>query len=122
VAVLIETVIAVLFLGVFALLPRSALRRLSSLRTSSRRRWRDPLIAIAAGAAAFLVVWGVLSRPSVAESVAAEHLRLAPDAHAKDVVTAILADFRGLDTLGEITVVGVALLGSVILFARRRVP
>lgn len=122
VAVLIETVIAVLFLGAFALLPRSALQRLSSLRTGSRRRWRDPLIAIAAGAAAFLVVWGVLSRPSVAESVAAEHLRLAPDAHAKDVVTAILADFRGLDTLGEITVVGIALLGSVILFARRRVP
>jgi multisubunit Na+/H+ antiporter MnhB subunit len=38
-------------------------------------------------------------------------VRLAPDAHASNVVTAILADFRGLDTLGEITVIALVLLG-----------
>ena len=50
-------------------------------------------------------------RQDHAESVALDQIRLTPDAHAKDVVTAILADFRGLDTFGEITVLGIALLG-----------
>jgi multicomponent Na+:H+ antiporter subunit A len=73
-----------------------------------------------AGASTFAVVWATLSRPaaerSVAErSVAEEHLRLTPDAHAKDTVTAILADFRGLDTLGEISVVALVLLAVVTL-------
>jgi multicomponent Na+:H+ antiporter subunit A len=38
-------------------------------------------------------------------------------------VTVILADFRGLDTLGEVTVISIALLGALTLFAegmRRR--
>ena len=66
---------------------------------------------MAAGAFAFVVVWGALSQPPAEETVAEEHVRLAPQAHAKNVVTAILADFRGLDTLGEITVIALVLLG-----------
>lgn len=120
VAVLIETIFALLFLGVFSLLPRSALRRLAALRTPRPRRWRDPVIAVTAGLGAFFVVWGALSRPSLAGSVAEQHLRLAPDAHATDVVTAILADFRGLDTLGEITVVAIAFVGMATLLRRGR--
>jgi multicomponent Na+:H+ antiporter subunit A len=50
--------------------------------------------------------------------VAAELIRLTPAAHAKDVVTAILADFRGFDTMGEITVIGIALLGTALLLGR----
>jgi multicomponent Na+:H+ antiporter subunit A len=62
---------------------------------------------------------GALSRPTAGSpSVAAEHLRMAPEAHGKDVVTVILADFRGLDTLGEITVVGIALVGVEALLRR----
>jgi len=61
-----------------------------------------------------------LSRPAPEASVAEDHIRLADDAHAKDVVTAIIADFRGLDTLGEVTVVAVALLGVVALLRRGR--
>jgi multicomponent Na+:H+ antiporter subunit A len=90
------------------------------MRTPSSRRLRDPLIGLAAALGAFLVVWGALSRPSVGESVAAEHVRLTPDAHAKDVVTAILTDFRGLDTLGEITVVAIAFVGIATLLRRGR--
>ena len=45
-----------------------------------------------------------------------------PGAHAKDVVTAILADFRGLDTLGEITVVALVLLGVGTLLNRDGSP
>jgi multisubunit Na+/H+ antiporter MnhB subunit len=42
-------------------------------------------------------------------------VRLTPEAHAKNVVTATLADFRGLDTLGEITVISLVLLGVATL-------
>ena len=44
----------------------------------------------------------------------------AGQAHGKDVVTVILADFRGLDTMVEITVVVVALLGVAALLRRGR--
>jgi multicomponent Na+:H+ antiporter subunit A len=47
-------------------------------------------------------------------------MELAPAAHASDVVTAILADFRGLDTLGEITVLAITMLGLATLLARGR--
>ena len=120
VAVLIETLFALLFLGVFGLLPREVLAREAAIRTSRTRRWRDPLIAVGSGAFAFAVVWGALSRPTAATSVASEHLRLTPAAHGKDAVTVILADFRGLDTLGEITVVAIALLGALTLLAPGR--
>jgi multicomponent Na+:H+ antiporter subunit A len=120
VAVLVETMVTLIFLAVLVLLPRRVLDRLASLRTSPIRRWRDPLLAVFAGLGAFAVAWSALSRPTPEETVAAEHLRLAPDAHARDVVTAILADFRGLDTLGEITVVSVALIGIAALLRRGR--
>jgi multicomponent Na+:H+ antiporter subunit A len=38
-----------------------------------------------------------------------------PEAAGKNVVNVILVDFRALDTLGEITVLGVAALGVVAL-------
>jgi multicomponent Na+:H+ antiporter subunit A len=120
VAVLVETVFALLFFGVFSLMPADVLEREASLPTRGSRRWRDPLVAVVSGAVAFLLAWAALSRPAAGESVAEEHLRLAGDAHAKDVVTAILADFRALDTLGEVTVVGVALAGVVSLLRRGR--
>jgi len=120
VAVLVETIVALLFLGIFALLPRDVLRREARLRTSRRRRWRDPLIGVFSGGIAFLVVWSALSRPAPEATVAGDHVRLAPDAHGSDVVTVILADFRGLDTLGEITVLAVALLGIATLLRRGR--
>jgi multicomponent Na+:H+ antiporter subunit A len=66
------------------------------------------------------VIWAALSRTSAARSDAAEHLRLAPQAHGGDVVTVILADFRGLDTLVEITVLTVAVIGAAGLLRRGR--
>ena len=120
VAVLVETIFALLFVGVFALLPSRVLRREASLPTRLSRRWRDPLVGLFSGAVAFIVAWGALSRPTATESVGSEHRRLTPDAHASDTVTAILADFRGLDTLGEITVVAIAFAGVVGLLRRGR--
>ncbi len=121
VAVLIETVLALVFLGVLSLLPREVLEHRELEPEGGSRWWRDPLVGIIAGVFAFAVVWGVLSRPSPIESVALVQTRLTPDAHAKDVVTAILADFRGLDTFGEITVLGIALLGIATLIQGGRV-
>lgn len=120
VAVLVETIFALLFLGVFALLPRRVLRREATLPTTRRRRRRDAVVGVVSGAVVFVVAWGALSRPTASESVAADHVAQAPAAHAKDVVTVILADFRALDTLGEITVVAIALVGVAELLRRGR--
>ena len=38
-----------------------------------------------------------------------------PDGHGRNVVNVILVDFRGFDTLGEITVLAVAAIGAVAL-------
>ena len=115
VAVLIETLFALLFLGVLVAIPRGQLRRASERRATGSRRWRDPLVALIAGGVTFVVVWGVLSKPAATDSASSAQMTLTPTAHAKDVVTAILADFRGLDTMGEITVIGIALLGTATL-------
>jgi multicomponent Na+:H+ antiporter subunit A len=120
VAVLIETLFALLFIGLFSLLPKEVLRREAAISTHRGKHRRDALIAIVAGGVTSLVVWGALSRPTGDGGVAAAQTRLAPEAHADNVVTAILVDFRGLDTLGEVTVVAVALLGVASLLRRGR--
>ncbi len=52
--------------------------------------------------------------------MADRHIELTEQAHGKDVVTVILADFRGFDTLVEITVVVVAMLAVASLLRRGR--
>jgi multisubunit Na+/H+ antiporter MnhB subunit len=109
VAVLVETMLTLLLVATLRLIPYRVLHRQAGLR--SARLTRKVFVSVAAGAFAFVVVWGALSQPPAGSSIAEEHVRLTPDAHAKNVVTATLADFRGLDTLGEITVVSLVLLG-----------
>jgi multicomponent Na+:H+ antiporter subunit A len=120
VAVLVETILTVLFVGVLARFPHDVLRREAALSVPRSRRWRDPLVGALAGLAALLTVWAGLSRPVPADSSAERHIALVDDAHGKDVVTVILADFRGLDTMVEITVVFVALVGIAALLRRGR--
>ncbi|OBK20085.1 hypothetical protein A5635_25680 [Mycobacterium asiaticum] len=71
-----------------------------------------------AGLAAFVTVWGFLSAPSAAPSVSEEYLRRTPSAHGQDAVTVIITDFRGLDTLAEITVLLVAVVGVAALLRK----
>jgi multicomponent Na+:H+ antiporter subunit A len=104
VAVLVESVLTVVFVGVFARLPPTTVRR-------PPRRRLNAAIGAAAGVAAFAAIWAALSRPTATGGVAEEHLERAPEAHGGDVVTVILADFRGLDTLVEVTVLAVAIVG-----------
>ena len=118
VAVLIETLFMLLFVAVFALLPRRVLRREAALPATGSRRFRDPIVGVVSGVLVLLVVWAALSRPTPTDTTAGRQLALAEQAHGKDVVTVILADFRGLDTLVEITVLVVALLGVAALLRR----
>jgi multicomponent Na+:H+ antiporter subunit A len=118
VAVLIETLFTLLFVAIFALLPRQVLRREAALRPYGTRRFRDPIVGAISGLLVLLVVWAALSRPTPGDASASRHIDLATQAHGKDVVTVILADFRGLDTLVEVTVVLVALLGVAALLRR----
>jgi multicomponent Na+:H+ antiporter subunit A len=119
--VLVETIVTILVLGVLALFPPEVLRRERTRREPRSLRLRDLAVGITAALFALATTWGALSQPSIVGGIASEHLRLAPEAHARNAVTAILADFRGLDTLGEITVIWIAFIGLMALLAGRRV-
>ncbi len=118
VAVVVETVLTVVFVGVYARLPRA--QRPARERGRRRGRGRNAIAGGFAGLAAFVAIWAALSREPLAEGDAAKHVATAPEAHGGDVVTVTLADFRGLDTMVEITVLAVALLGVATLLRRGR--
>jgi multisubunit Na+/H+ antiporter MnhB subunit len=120
VAVLIETMLTLLLVATMQLIPYEVLHRQAVLPPV--RLVRQVLVSAVAGAFAFVVAWGALSQPPAGQTVAEDDVRLAPEAHASNVVTAILADFRGLDTLGEITVVALVLLGVATLLGEVAKP
>ena len=113
VAVLVETVLTLLLVATMRLIPYNVLHR--QAERPPARLARKVFVSVVAGTFAFVVVWAALSQPPAGSTVAEEHVRLTPEAHAKNVVTATLADFRGLDTLGEITVIALVLLGVATL-------
>jgi len=119
VAVVIETVVTLVFVAVFSRLPGTTVGD-PTLATLSPHRVRNVIAGVVAGVSAFAVIWPALSRPPLGSSDAAEQIRLTPDAHGNDVVTVILADFRGLDTMVEITVLAVATIGVASLLRRER--
>lgn len=119
VAVVVETMLTLVFLAALARLPRGGPERRATAPARQSYRWRDPIAGGIAGLAVFATVWGFLSQPAQG-SVAADHVRLAPAAHGGDVVTVIVADFRGLDTLVEITVLLAAIIGVATLLRRGR--
>lgn len=125
VAVLVETLMSLLLFAFLGLLPRNVehadvVPSDEPQEVGHRHRVRDSVLAAFGGLLAFLVAWGVLSRPAPIDSILEDYIALAPDAHGQAVVTVILADFRGLDTMGEITVVGIAFLGIATFIRRRR--
>ena len=129
VAVVVETMLTLVFLAALARLPRQGPGGIRPRPSGggvvapvgrSENRRRDLLAGGVAGLATFAGVWGFLSQPAHETSIAAEHIRLTPTAHGKDVVTVIVADFRGLDTLVEISVLVVAGVGVATLLRRGR--
>jgi multicomponent Na+:H+ antiporter subunit A len=119
VAVVVETMLTLVFLAALARLPEEVPDRDRGVAVRVRSRRRDIVAGAVAGLAVFATVWGFLSQPA-ATTVASDHIRLTPAAHGGDVVTVIVADFRGLDTLVEITVLLAAVVGVVALLRRGR--
>jgi multicomponent Na+:H+ antiporter subunit A len=120
VAVVIETVLSIVFVAVFARLPAAAITERLNTRQHPRGRYRAVAAGVIAGVTAFGVIWAALSRPPLGVPDSAAQIRLTPAAHGGDVVTVILADFRGLDTMVEITVLTVAVVGVTSLLRRER--
>ena len=76
-------------------------------------------IARVIGCSTAAVVYAVLRRPF--DSISTYHLANSlPAAGGGNVVNVILVDFRGYDTLGEITVLGIAAVGVLALLQARR--
>jgi multicomponent Na+:H+ antiporter subunit A len=116
VAVLVQTILTLLLIAVLALFSPDVLRRAVA---AAGTRPRHLTVTGLSTLAAFALTWATLSAPAPPENVTA-YLRATDAAHAKDAVTAILAGFRGLDTMGEATVIAVAFLGFSTLLAGRR--
>ncbi|MDP3628319.1 MAG: monovalent cation/H+ antiporter subunit A [Hydrogenophaga sp.] len=105
----VEVVSTVLLLMGLALLPRQ------SPRESSRaRRLRDAVLALAGGGGMAWLAWVMLTRDH--DSISWYFLNHSAIAGGgTNVVNVILVDFRGYDTFGEITVLGIAAIGVLAL-------
>jgi multicomponent Na+:H+ antiporter subunit A len=109
----VETVTVMVFLLAFRHLPRF------TRRSSRAAKGRDALLAAAVGAAMTALVLATSGTPPAAP-ISAYHLEHSVRAaHGSNVVNTILVDFRGLDTLGEVTVLTVAGFGIVALLKLR---
>ena len=103
----VEIVTIVLLLLALYFLPQHG-----ATEKSLGRVWRDGVIALTAGAGTAALAWAVLTRPY--DTIAGYFLaNSVPGGGGSNVVNVILVDFRGYDTLGEITVLALAGLGIV---------
>lgn len=110
---LIESLTVVLFVLAFYHLPQFA------QLTPRRERLRDVLIALITGGLMTTFVFvasGIQIHPSISQFFVENSL---PLAHGRNIVNVILVDFRGLDTLGEITVLAIAGIGVFALLKLR---
>jgi multicomponent Na+:H+ antiporter subunit A len=110
---LVETLTVILFVLVFYHLPESK-------KVSERvARWRDAALAVPVGAlmTALVLVGTPELYPSISDFFVENSV---PRGHGRNVVNVILVDFRGFDTLGEITVLAVAAVGVYALLKLRR--
>ncbi|AUB82057.1 monovalent cation/H+ antiporter subunit A [Candidatus Thiodictyon syntrophicum] len=101
----VEVVTIVLLLLALFFLPQT-----TPAESSRGRQIRDLSLAAAAGGGVGTLAWAVLTRPyeSIADWFLTQSL---PGGGGANVVNVILVDFRGYDTLGEITVLALAALG-----------
>ncbi|XIA67707.1 DUF4040 domain-containing protein [Bradyrhizobium sp. TZ2] len=105
------------------------LATLHLIKTTEIRSIRPHLLplSISVGTGAILV-WGTLVLPPFGAPEAVIHEHVAPryiadsikDTNVPNVVTSVLADYRGYDTLGETTVIFTAGIGVMLLLRRAR--
>jgi multicomponent K+:H+ antiporter subunit A len=105
----VDVVSTVLLLMGLALLPQTSPRESSPLR-----RGRDALIALAGGGGVAALTWLMLTRDH--DSISWYFLENSlTQGGGTNAVNVILVDFRGYDTFGEITVLGIAAVGVLAL-------
>ncbi len=110
----VEVVSIILLLLALYLLPQQ-----SPAESTTSRKLRDAALAIAAGGGVAALVYAVLTRPQ--QTIAGYFLENSvPGGGGTNVVNVILVDFRGFDTLGEITVVGIVAITVYKLLRRFR--
>ncbi|MEP7313623.1 MAG: monovalent cation/H+ antiporter subunit A [Pseudomonadota bacterium] len=84
------------------------------------RRLRDVVLAVVAGTGLASLAYVIMTRPRGAGIANYFMQHALPDSGGRNVVNVILVDFRGFDTLGEITVVGIVALAVYKLLRRFR--
>ncbi|HET7587398.1 MAG TPA: monovalent cation/H+ antiporter subunit A, partial [Gammaproteobacteria bacterium] len=120
---LVEVVTTVLLLLGLRWLPKRIEGAGAGARKTRRaraRRLRDFLIALASGAGVSALAYAVMTRPAP-DSVSRFFVERAfTEGGGTNIVNVILVDFRGFDTLGEITVLGAVALTVFALLRRFR--
>ncbi|MEI2693261.1 MAG: hydrogen gas-evolving membrane-bound hydrogenase subunit E [Anaerolineae bacterium] len=114
---LVETLTVIILLLVFFFLPN-----FFEDRSTALHRWRDLGIAIGVGALVTTLVILVVPinlSPTISSYYVENSLT---KAYGANVVNVILVDFRGFDTLGEITVLTIAALGITGMLKLRLKP
>ena len=111
----VDVVTTVLLLMSLSLLPQ-----LTPYESRRSRRWRDAALAIIGGLGIGWITWLILTRDhnSISWFFAQQSL---PLGGGSNIVNVILVDFRGFDTFGEITVLGIAAIGALCLMDGMRV-
>lgn len=106
----VEVVTVLLMLLSLSFLPRE-----TPAESRPWRRARDLVLAAAAGLGTAALAFALLSRDAAFAPISAYHLAQSkPGAGGTNAVNTIIVDFRGFDTWGEITVLGIA---ALIIFA-----
>ncbi|MGD2081921.1 MAG: monovalent cation/H+ antiporter subunit A [Chromatiales bacterium] len=112
----VEVITTILLLLVLYFLPGG-----DRLEISAARRIRDLMLSGAAGLGAAALAFAVMTRPHA--PISDYFLAYAkPVGGGANVVNVILVDFRGFDTLGEITVLAIAAGGIYALLRGLRLP
>jgi multicomponent Na+:H+ antiporter subunit B len=105
------------------------LATLHLVKTTEIRPARPRLLPLfVAGGTGAMLVWGTLLLPPFGSPDAPIHRHVAPrylaesirETNVPNVVTAVLADYRSYDTLGETTVIFTAGIGVILLLRRTR--
>jgi multicomponent K+:H+ antiporter subunit A len=94
----------------------------SSLRKARVRRVRDLLLSAVVGGGMALLSYAMLTRQTPNDISSFYLSRALPEGGGSNVVNVMLVDFRGFDTLGEITVLVAVALAVFALLRRFRPP
>jgi multicomponent Na+:H+ antiporter subunit A len=101
----IETLSVILFVLVLYRLPGMG-------GYSQRVTWmRDGVVALITGGIITILVLTITNQTLVSDLKEFFASASEPVAHGRNIVNVILVDFRGFDTMGEITVLGIAAIG-----------